>query len=219
MRRWGPSWCDIPSSGGTHVASLLSLGSKPLLCCFPLCPITPLPSRNEHLGIQYIFKETDRHDYSGKHRTHGGMGQIMNFRKCWALYVNHTNKLQMREAQTRFPPCTICFVCALRSECAEYCFDVSSPLLDCFQLLLHLKKKKNWNKRREGSYKIFPISSKSHRKPCDGKGKVRPRMANVGRAQHRLPLPGQAGSPSQLGIRPPRVPRACPLPSSPSSPP
>lgn len=53
----------------------------------------PLPLQNEHLGIQYILKEMDRHDYSGKHKAHGGRGQIMNFRKDWSLYINHTNNI------------------------------------------------------------------------------------------------------------------------------
>lgn len=70
----------------------------------PLCPIMLLPLRNEHLGIQYIFKKMDQRDYARKHKAHRGMGQIMNFRKHWSLYINHTNKLQMREVQIHVPP-------------------------------------------------------------------------------------------------------------------
>lgn len=42
---------------------------------------------------------------------------------------------------------------------------------------------KNWNKRL-GSYKNFPISSKSHSKHFDGKWKVLQRVANVGHTQY-----------------------------------
>lgn len=97
-----------------------------------------LPLQNEHLGIQYIFKEMDQRDYSGKHKAHGGIGQIMNFRKYWSLYINHTNNIT-NERSTNPLPSRARFAVFERFEakCAGYCFDVFSPFLDCFQLLLH----------------------------------------------------------------------------------
>lgn len=62
-----------------------------------------LPLQNEHLSIQYIFKEMDRHDYSGKHKAHGGIGQIMNFRKYWSLYINHTNNITNERSTNPLP--------------------------------------------------------------------------------------------------------------------
>lgn len=88
---------------GTHTTFSSPQEANHFSAVSPLCPIMLLPLQNEHLGIQYIFKEMDQHDYSGKHKAHGGIGQIMNFRKYWSLCINHTNNIA-NEGSTNPPP-------------------------------------------------------------------------------------------------------------------
>lgn len=83
------SWCDIPSRWDWPFSSPREAkDSCALSCCVQLFFFLPL--QNKHLRIRCIFKEMDRHDYSGRHKAHRGVGRIPNLRKSCSLYINHT---------------------------------------------------------------------------------------------------------------------------------
>lgn len=89
----------------------------------------------------------------------------------------------MRKVQIHFPPVhDLPCLNALKPSVQGTVLMYLAPSLIVFNYCCIFKYQ---NKKLE-SYKIFPISSKSHGKHCGGKQKVHQKMANIPHIQHYL---------------------------------